>query len=182
MSDLIPPNVGNYQIGKANVYFTPAGGVRRHMGNCPDANFQVEAEKLDHFSSMAGIKKKDFSATLSVTGTLKLNLEEVSIENMRLALLGGEAAASTSTEGDGNLAFKIGAVESITGRVEIIGSNDVGPKWTYDFPSVTFTPDDAVSFIGEDFTGLALTGDVLVQDYGGGVSAFGEAILQNSTT
>ncbi len=182
MAELEAPNVHNYQIGKANVYFTPEGGARRHVGNCPSATFQVEAEKLDHFSSMAGIKKKDFSATVSTTGTLKLSLEEMNPDNLALALLGDDPAADTSTEGAGNIGFNIGANESVTGRLEIIGSNDIGPKWTYDFYSVTFTPDDAVSFIGEDFAALALTGDCLAQDIGGGKTSYGKAILQNSTT
>lgn len=181
MADIIAPSVNNYQIGKANVYFTPVGGARRHVGNVPSANFEIAPDKLDHFSSMAGIKKKDFSAVLSVTGTLTLTLEEINADNLALALLGSDPAADNTTEGDGNIAFIIGAVESVSGRVEVIGSNDVGPKWTYDFPSVTFTPSNAVDFIGEDFSGLQIEGDVLATTIDGTVG-FGKAVLQQSAT
>lgn len=181
MADLIAPSTGNLQIGKANIYFTPVGHARRHIGNVPTGTFELAIDKLDHFSSMSGIKKKDFSATLSVTGTLTLSLEEMNVENLALAMLGDTPAADNSTEGDGNIGFIIGEVESVTGRIEVIGSNDVGPRYTYDFPSVTFTPSKAVDFIGEDFTALELTGDVLAVTIDGKVG-FGKAILQTSGT
>lgn len=177
MPDYISPDVRNYQIAKAAVYFTPSGGSRRHMGNVPEASFQVEVEKLDHFSAQAGIKKKDFSATLQVTGTLTLTLEEMTEDNLKLALLGGDTTDNT----DGDNVFLIGEVQSISGRVEIIGSNEVGPKWTYDFPSVTFTPSDAVNFIGDDYSALVLNGDTLAVTVGS-KTYFGTAELQGSTT
>lgn len=180
MTELISPSTGLYQIGKANVYFTKDGGTRRHVGNVSAASIQIETDKLDHFSAMEGIKKKDFSATLSSTCTVKLTLEEISAPNLALALLGDTEATDSDTEGGGNKAFNIGAVESTTGRLEIIGSNDVGPKWTYDLFAVTITPDDAVELIGDDFAGLAVTGDCLAQDVGGSKTAYGKAILQGS--
>jgi hypothetical protein len=147
------------------------------MGNIPEATFQMEPEKLPHFSSMAGIKKKDFSATVSITGTLNLVLEEITEENFKLALLGGDTEDNT----DGNNVFYIGEVESITGIVEIIGSNDVGPKYTHTFPSVTFTPADAVSFIGEEYNSISLEGEVLAVTVGSR-TYFGTTELQGSAT
>lgn len=180
MTELLSPNTGLYQIGKANVYFTKAGGTRRHVGNVDTASIQIESDKLDHFSSMQGIKKKDKSATLSTTCTLKLSLQEISAPNLSLALLGDTEAADSSTEGDGNKSFNIGSVESTSGRIEIIGSNDVGPKWTYDLYNATITPDDAVDLIGEDWAHLAVTCDCLAQDIGSGKTSYGKAILQGS--
>jgi hypothetical protein len=181
MPDFVSPNTGNYQIAKAEVYFTPKGADpvtgRRHVGNVPEATFAVEVEKLDHFSSMAGIRKKDFSATLGVTATLTLNLEEMTEDNLKLALLGGASEDNT----DGENTFNIGEVESTTGRVEVIGTNDVGPKWSYDFHEVTLTPSDAVSFIGDEYSALVLEGDVLAIAVGD-ITRFGTATLQGSTT
>lgn len=182
MAEFMSPNVGNYQIAKGNVYFTPTGGTKRHMGNAPSVTFQIEAEKLDHFSSMAGIKKKDFSPTVQTTGTLKLTLEEVTLENLQIALLGDAIVTDNSTDGDGDLSFHIGANESVTGLIEIVGSNDIGPKLTNIFFDVTLTPDDAVAFIGEDYTGLSITGDCLAQSIGGNKTAYGKTILQQSGT
>lgn len=178
MVEPVSPSTDLYHIGKANVYFTPkTGGTRRHLGNVPELTFQIETEKLDHFSSMAGIKKKDFSATVSSTATVTLSLEEISLENLRLALLGGSIGTDSSTEGDGLQGFEIGAVESFTGEIECIGSNDVGQKVTILLYEVTLTPSDAVSFIGEDYTVLSLTGDCLAKTVGGDTS-FGKVLLQ----
>lgn len=166
------PSPKNYTIGKANVYFTPEGGTRRHLGNIPTASFQIEVEKLEHFSSMTGIKTKDFIAVTSKSGTLTLTLEEMNTENLALALMGG--AITDSTEGDPG--FDIGVADAITGRVEIIGSNDVGPKHTWDFPAVTFTPNSAVDFISEDVMNVELTGDVNAI-----AGSFGRQSAQSST-
>jgi hypothetical protein len=178
MPDFTSPNVQNYAIPKANVYFTPVGGERRHIGNVPAANFSMEIERLEHFSAMAGIKIRDFTAVTSKSGTLTLTLEEMTLANLSLALLGSAPTADT----DGDFGFDIGAADAITGRVEIIGSNDIGPKYTYDFPSVTFIPTDGVDFISDAddaVQSVQLEGEVNAT---GTPASFGRATLQDSAT
>ncbi len=43
-------------------------------------------EKLDHFSSLTGVKSKDRTEILSSAGTLDITFEEMTAENLRLAL------------------------------------------------------------------------------------------------
>lgn len=157
MPDFTSPNVNNYQIPKGDVYFTPAGGERRHMGNAPAAELTLDVETLEHFSSRTGVRTKDFTAVTGKTGTLALTLDEITKENLRIALLGG--AVSTDTEG--NYSFEIGTVSEVNGRVEIIGTNDIGPKYSFDFPSVTFTPSGALGFISDEYNNIELEGEVL---------------------
>jgi hypothetical protein len=174
MPDFDSPNVGNYSVPKGNLYWTPAGGERRHLGNCPAAEFTMEVETLEHFSSMVGVRTKDFTATLGKTGSLAITLDEITLANLQLALLGGEVAGDT----DGNNGFEIGLVTSVTGRVEIIGSGDIGPKFTADFPSVQFNPSAGIPFISdEDFAQIELEGEVNAVN-----GSFGRLTLQDTST
>ena len=181
MPDFTSPNTANYAIPKANVYFTPEGGARRHVGNVPAANFAMEIERLEHFSSMAGIRIRDFTAVTSKAATLTLTLEEMTLDNLRIALLGGDTEPDPDNT-DGDLSFEIGAASSISGKVEIIGSNDIGPKYTYVFPSVTFIPSEGVDFISDSddaVQSVQLEGEVNAT---GTPASFGRATLQDSTT
>lgn len=180
MSDFTSPNTGNYSIPKANVYFTPVGGERRHMGNIPGAQMDQEITRLEHYSAMAGTRIRDFTAVTSKAANITLTFEEMTRQNMQLALLGGDLEEDpNSTEGEDS--FLIGAADAITGRLEIIATNDIGPKWNFDFPSVTFIPEGAVDFItdGEDaVAAIEISAEV---NASGDPPSFGRATLQGST-
>lgn len=160
-TELASPNVLNYAVLKGNVYFTPSGGTRRHLGNAPQFQLELGVDKLDHFSSMTGVKTKDQSIVLEKTCTVNLTLEEVTLKNLNIALLGGAIAGDTDTTDGGLLGFNIGVNSTINGVLELIGSNDVGPQMKITLPSVNFTPSNAIDFIGDDWAGVELTGDVL---------------------
>lgn len=176
MSDQTSPNPSNYAIPKSNVYFTPTGGVRRHVGNCPEASAELTTEQLEHFSSMTGVKTRDFTATTSKSMTISLTLEEMTRENMRIVMLGGDLEPNT----EGEIGFEIGAASSVSGLLEFVASNDIGPRWDYTFYNVTFTPDGAVDLISKDDTSVASLG--LSGDANAVSGSFGRATLQGSTT
>lgn len=167
MAELTSPDTGNYAVLKGNVYFTPSGvgGTKRHMGNCTQFDFEPAVNTLDHFSSMTGIKTKDFSEALEKSATLLLTLEEITLSNLQIALLGdtiaGDPVTATS-EGHGLMGFEILANALVNGKVEIIGSNTVGPKYQIILPSVNFIPSKAISFMGDsNWASIELKGDVL---------------------
>lgn len=171
MSDYTSPDVRNYTIGKGSAYFTPVGGVRRHLGNATAFEIEPTIEELDHFSSMSGVRTKDLVAVLEKSGVIRVNLEEITAENLQLALMGGELETDT----DGNKSFEIMASNLTRGRLEFIGNNDVGPKWNYDFPSVAFRPNGAINPISDDWMALELEGEIEAVD-----GKFGRASLQDS--
>lgn len=179
MAELASPNVQNYGVLKGNVYWTPSGGgSRRHVGNCTQFSLEIGVEKLDHFSSMVGVKTKDFSVVLQKTGTVTLTLEELTLKNFQMALLGGAVGADTDTTDGGLQGFEIGAESEINGTLELINSNDVGPQYHITLPSVNITPSGAVDFIGDDDWGnIELTGDVLAVN-----GSFGRFNLLDSGT
>jgi hypothetical protein len=47
-----------------------------------------------------------------------------------------------------------------------VGTNSVGPKWTFDLPTVEFSPTGSLNPISDEWGGMEVTGDVLVQNDG----------------
>jgi hypothetical protein len=141
------------------------------MGNCTAFEFEPAVEVLEHFSSMTGVRSKDYTVVLEKSGTINVTLEEMTAENMALMLLG-----EIVTDSDGNKAIDILSEDLIRGRLEIIGSNDVGPKWDFNYPSVAFRPNGSINSIAEDdWSAIELTGEVEMVN---GIA--GRATLQDS--
>lgn len=162
-AELASPNVQNYAVLKGNLYFTQTGGgSRRHLGNCTAFNFEPAVDVLDHYSSMTGVKTKDFTATLQKSATVTFTLEEMTLKNFQLALFGGAIAGDADTTNGGLQGFDILVNSSINGVLELEGSNDVGPQYLLTLPSVNLRPNSGIDFIGDDdWANMELTGDVL---------------------
>jgi hypothetical protein len=56
------------------------------------------------------------------------------------------------------------------GRVRFQGTNDIGPKWNFDFPAVEFAPGSSINPISEEWGPLEAAGEVLLSG-----SSFGTA-------
>ncbi len=168
---LTSPNIGNYYIGKGNVYLKLLGeSVYTHVGNCPTFEFLAKVTKLDHFSSMTGVKVKDFTAVTEISGSLTMILEEWSARNIGLALLGLVAGGPSPVPDT----ISIFSDPVIYGSIQFIGDNDVGPNYTVTFPLVMIQPNKALSLIGNAWGTIDLSGDVLFDHVSGG---FGTATV-----
>ena len=155
---LVSPNIGNYYIGKGSVYTQLLGESQYvHMGNCPTFEFMAKVTQLDHYSSMTGVKIKDFVAVTELSGTLDMVLEEYTARNMGFALLG----LPSGSPSPGEEVIDIFADPVIYGSVKFVGANDIGPIWTVTFPLVKLSPSKALSLIGNTYGTINLTGDVL---------------------
>lgn len=116
------PNTDNYFIGKGNVYWMGEGETAwRHVGNVPEFEVSLTIDKLDHFSSMEGTRKKDRSIVREQSGTVRMVLEELTAANLELALMGEASATAVNlvttgdtTSGDPGIV----AIASVTGLVE----------------------------------------------------------------
>lgn len=99
----LAPSTLNYMIGKGKVYFDrfDANGSTGELdlGNDPDFSNTPTVEELDHYSSMAGIKTKDKSATVSADITLKFTLDEPNTENLNLMFLGEPVTNTLQADG-----------------------------------------------------------------------------------
>ncbi|HET7410901.1 MAG TPA: hypothetical protein VFJ13_11955 [Paracoccaceae bacterium] len=94
---------------------------------------------------------------LEKSASVRILMEEWSVENLRMALMGGAAA----DDGSGNMSFALLAEDELRGALRFEGANSVGPTVTIDLPLVTFTPSSANSPITDEWGTLELTGEVL---------------------
>lgn len=160
---LTSPNVLNYYIGKGIISFRKSGDSDfRDVGNATVFEFAPNITQLDHFSSRTGVKTKDQVVVTEKAATLNITLEEWTIDNLRLALLGGPVDPNSS----GNSAFSIFAATKIAGEMRFIGTNDIGPRIQIDLPNVEFIPGKSINPISEGWGALEIVGNVLADTNG----------------
>jgi len=96
----VSPLVGNYYVGTGEVTWTPEATTAvptptaRSLGNCNALEFTQEYEMLDHWNRMGGIRVKDFRPVVQQSANVRLELDEWTAENLRLALFAGPPAAA----------------------------------------------------------------------------------------
>lgn len=157
-------NIDNYTIGKGVVSLKLLGeGSFVDCGNAPTFEFLPKITQLDHFSSRSGVKTKDATFVIQKEGTLTIILDELSARNMAMALMG--TLTDTGSPG-GAVSIDIMSLSTITAAVQFVGENDIGVRWTWNFPKVNFTPSKAIGLISDVVATLELVGDVLADDTG----------------
>ncbi|HAU28984.1 MAG TPA: hypothetical protein DCW68_02600 [Rhodospirillaceae bacterium] len=80
------------------------------MGNAPAFTYTPTVEKLQHFSSLSGVKTQDDEVTTQVGADIAITLDEITAGNLRLALLGSVAAYTQAALTDAE--FPITGVEA----------------------------------------------------------------------
>lgn len=91
----------NLTLGRGKIYFarflpgtmTPDG--ERYIGNTPGFSINLKEDKLDHYSSDAGVKQKDASISLSVDRTAKITCDNIDLENVALFFFGTKDTVTT---------------------------------------------------------------------------------------
>jgi hypothetical protein len=147
-------SIDNYTVGKGIVSFKKVGGADYvDMGNCTEFEFTPEIEKLDHFSSREGVRTKDKSVVLQKSGTVRLVLDEWSVDNLKLAVLGSSAVVG------GADVIQIFDQSSVSGSLKFTGTNDIGPKYEWVFSAVDFIPSSALNLISDEWGTIELTGE-----------------------
>lgn len=156
------PNVLLYQIGKGICSFKKTGAaLYRDLGNVPELELTPTIEKLEHFSSRSGTKKKDRVVVLQKGATLRVVMEEITAENLALATLGSVGAESA---GDATIALL--ALSEITGAFKFVGTNDIGQQVDMDLPNVNMIPEAGINLISDEWGRIEITMDVLADEDG----------------
>jgi hypothetical protein len=162
---LTAANVDNIPIGKGKVFWKPEGADEyRLVGNVPEFEFTPTIERLDHFSSMEGVRTKDKSAVIEKSAQLRMLMEEWIPQNLALMLIGETAIDN------GVATIQIMSEEAIRGAIYFLATNAVGPRWDFDLPVVEFTPTASINPISEEWGNMEVTGEVVSV-----ASVFGEA-------
>jgi hypothetical protein len=96
-------------------------------------------------------------------------MEELTARNLALFLLGDIDVSDPL-----NPSVEIFATDLLSGALKFIGTNDVGPRWTFDFARVDFVPSGTFNPISDEWGALEVTGELATA---GGT--FGSAYLTN---
>lgn len=151
----------NYYVGKAIISWKKTGGGSFvDLGNVPECEFSFNINKLDHFSSRAGVKSKDKSVIIEKSATVRMVLEEITAHNMALALGG-----TTYTDSDGNTSFGLMAVNAQEGTLQIQGTNEIGAQVNW-VGTVSFAPSGSFNPISDEWGSVEATGEILVDESG----------------
>jgi hypothetical protein len=152
---LTSPNVDNYYSGKGVVSFKPEGAAEYiDLGNVPEITFEFDIERLDHFSSRAGVRSRDKSVVIEKTGVATMMLDEWTPHNVALAFLGNV------TEDAGDVSINIGELHERRGSLKFVGANDIGPKWTFIWDRCSLAPSEEIGIISEEWGQLPIEAQV----------------------
>lgn len=153
------PNPDNYYIGKGIITFKPDGAAGHyHVGNVPEFEFTPAIEKLDHFSSMEGIRTKDKSIVIERSAAIRMVMEEWTPRNLSIILMGAVDDSGPQPTID------IFSTNIIGGELKFYGTNDVGPRWNFTFPRVEFSPSGSLNPISDEWGQIEVTGEVVISN------------------
>lgn len=170
MSGIISPNAKNYVVGKGFLIFTPDGLSPFHLGNVPKMVYTPKITILPHNSSMAGTKVQDFSIITQKGGEIATDMEEMTANNLSLFFNGDVDATDPE-------AVKVGIFSKngqIGGRLQFYATNDVGPRWFFDFTRILVSPTGNFNPISDAYNAMTVTMTHVIDDEG----LFGTMTLQ----
>lgn len=83
------PNVDNYYVGKGIVSWQGTGdNAYRDLGNVSKFELTPDVKTLDHFSSRLGTRTKDKTVVLEKSMKVGLTMDEWTLDNLKLILMG----------------------------------------------------------------------------------------------
>lgn len=155
------PDVSNLAVGKGFILFKPEHQSDFfHLGNVPTFTFTPKVIILDHYSAMQGTLLKDLSIVTEKSGEVKMDLEELTAQNIALLVMGDVGA-----DGSGNPQVQIFSRSSLIGELQFYATNEVGPRWNVDLLSVNLTPSGAFDPIVDNaFVKMIIAGSVQAVD------------------
>jgi hypothetical protein len=131
----------NLALGRGELYFaeykpgTQIPGAEKWIGNCPEFTISSDTERLDHFASTEGIRKKDFTVVLENTRSGTISTDDTKIDNVTIYSMGVATKVTTSAlTGEEDLFTGVSV-----GGVYQLGTSDVIPEGVRKVASVVVT-------------------------------------------
>ena len=113
----LAPSTENYVLGKGRLFFNPlvsgANTGEVALGNAPTLSFSLAVEKLDHFSSLAGLRAKDKTVVTEVSPTLSFTLDEVNRKNLEFLVMGSTSTLAQTASSNADTELTAAAAEGI---------------------------------------------------------------------
>jgi hypothetical protein len=158
------PSPFNLVIPKGFMIFTEDGtNDPVHLGNATKITYKPGVPVADHYTEMAGTKLLDFSTIIQKGGTIDMTPEERTAYNISLFFLG----VPTYGAGPYNSIASVGIfsrTNQIQGVLQIIPTNDVGPRWSLYLTRVLIAPSGDYEMIGDNYAAMPLTMRHVVDD------------------
>jgi hypothetical protein len=114
---------------------------------------QVNPTLLHHYSSRIGVRKKDLSVITQLDATLQMTLEELTVRNLAMFVLG------TPLESGADSIFLM-SNPLFYAALRFSATNVVGAQWNAVFPLVLLSPRNALQMISE---GTGAWGNMQIQ-------------------
>jgi len=170
------PSVANYSLLKGKLHIAAYAASPSNwtaIGNCASVQVEHQIEKLPHYSSMVGLKKKDADFIISLGYTVTFETDEICAENLLLWCMGtnngDNISALTATTNQYSLKF----VED-----KAIG----GTNRTYVFHKVNLSPNGAGALVSEELGVLSFTAEGLADEVNHNSSMFYDIRWTSTTT
>lgn len=130
---------------------TQTPGPFRELGNCPEFTMAYESEKLDHYSSQAGMRVKDASVTIEAALTGTVTTDDMKAENIAYWFMGAEQTVTESSATGTEETFE----DVAAGDIFQLGRTTNRPSGLRKVASVVITdgaPSDPETFVaGTDY-------------------------------
>lgn len=152
------PDVENLRLGKGLLKWKGADDIDyRDLGEFESFSTNLNVTKKDYFSQRLGVRTKVRSIVDQTEMTCELVLNEWNADNLKLGLFGASDSSGVIT---------IMGVTEIQGALRYVGTNAYGEKEQVDLPIVNFTPSGALDWVGDDWSKISLSGEVLAGEDG----------------
>jgi hypothetical protein len=137
------PNVGNLFVGRGYLSMMLQGETSfQDMGNTTRFSLQVNPTLLHHYSSRIGVRKKDLSVVTQLDATLQMTLEEVTVRNFAMFVLGVPLESGADS-------IYLMSNPLYYATLRFTATNVVGPQWNAVFPLVLLSPRNQFQLIAE---------------------------------
>jgi hypothetical protein len=172
------PSTTLYTLGKGVVSIAEYDdngtlGEYSDMGNAPAFSFELNEEKLEHYSSRSGAKRKDKEVTIQVGYMLTFTLDEFSVSNL-VKFLRGTLVGS----------YQITALTNLSKEyaIRFTSANAAGPNQIWNFHKCTLKPNGALNLISDEWDAMEFTGEGLDDTTNHATSPYFTVDYQTTTT
>lgn len=129
----------------------------RDVGEAAIFATQVTPTKKEYFSKRTPTRRRVRSVNTEQTMSVKIRMEEINADNLAMFFMG---VATPPVSPAVYSVVTIGTDSDVLGALRFIGTTAIGEKCQVDLPSVNLTPDGEFDFLGDDWGGLEMTGEV----------------------
>lgn len=150
-----PASTNNYSIGKGELFIadwsSTGPGAYTSMGNCPSIEMEPTVERLEHYSSLSGLRNRDKYPIIQTAYTLTFDCDEIAAVNLSKYLLGSQSGEDILGLQNANQEYSL----------KFVAANPVGVKYTWNFWRCVLGPNGAMALIGDEWQVMSFSGEGL---------------------